>query len=353
LKYLSAVKALGRLVVVAAGAVLLAMVLVAGASARTRAHRRHVEFFPPSSRASMYLGERDGYDIGVSFAEPDLAILQVSAYDDETGDFTSTNYGAHFQGSLPLGHLRADFGSVGSVSVHFRPRGKARTRGPGANCSGRPSRDEAGYFVGRVSLHGEGGYFRIAENRADGSLQRSFRSRCWVKRHQRIYPPPSLREAVVPRATIPFGGGNGGSLASLQVVVNEDRRQIELRVDHFAGSSSGGDVQLGEREYQGKMPVGRGISIEDAPAGTFLTTLPGEHPPTATLQPPAPFSGEAEYVGTSPTSHSWTGSLAVQLPGQLLALTGPEFASSLCVVRALGSRFGCDFSLPNWQLGEE
>jgi len=93
--------------------------------------------------------------------------------------------------------------------------------------------------------------------------------------------------------------------------------------------------------------------IDGAPPGTFLTTLPGEHPATATLKPPAPFSGEAEYVGASPVSHSWTGDLAVQLPGQLLPLTGPEFASSLCVAHAFGSRYGCDFTPPDWQWTEE
>lgn len=345
-------KAWGRLLA-AAVAALVVLAMPAGATAAPRAHRRHFQVFPPRSSALLIVGDRDGYEIVLTFEEPDLAILRVGTYDNETGAFATTNYGAHFQGSLPFGRLRADFGAIGSLSVRFRPRGQGRTAKAKGNCTGRRARDENGYFVGHISLHGEGNYFQFAASRVEGTLDRHFRLRCRVKRRHPYYPPESLREAVLQRTAIRFGGGSGRSLASLEAGVDEGGRQLELRVDHFAGAPAGADVQLVDREYQGKMPVGRGAAVEQAPAGTFLTTLPGEHPPTATVKPPAPFSGEAEYVGASPTSHSWTGTLAVQFPGLLLPLAGPEFASSLCVARALGSRTGCDFTPPDWQWAEE
>jgi hypothetical protein len=352
LKYWTAVKAWGRLLA-AAGAVLVVLAIPAGASAAPRAHRRHIQVFPASNDGLMFIGERDGYEIAVRFEEPDLAVLQVDKFEEETESFALTNYGAHFQGSLPFGRLRADFGAVGSISVRFRPDGKGRSRKKEGNCTGRARREEDGSFVGRISLHGEGGYFHFAANRVGGTLDRQFRLRCHVKHLQLSYPPESLREAVVPGMTIPFGAGGGGSLASLLVGANEGGREVGLRVDHFAGQREGAAVQLVELEYQGKMPVGRGAAIEQSPPGTFLTTLPGEHPATATLKPPAPFSGKAEYVATSPISHNWTGDLAVQFPGLLQPLTGPEFASTLCVARAFGSRFGCDFTPPDWQWTEE
>jgi hypothetical protein len=329
------------------------LAIPAGASAAPKAHRRHIQVFPASSQAFMYLGEQDGYGIGIVFKEPDQAVLQVFRFEEGSEVDALTNYGAHFHGSLPYGRLRADFGAVGSVSVRFRPGGKVRSGKSKSNCTGRPGRNEDGTFVGRVSLRGEGGYFHVAAKRANGTLDRLFRIRCEVKHRHPYYPPESLRDAVVPGMSIPFGSGTGGSLASLEVGANEARREVGLRVDHYAGQREGANLQLAELEYQGKMPVGRGALIEGSPAGTFLTTLPGEHPATATLKPPAPFSGEAEYVGASPVSHSWTGNLAVQLPGQLLPLTGPEFASSLCIARAFGSRTGCDFALPDWQWTEE
>ena len=299
----------------------------------------------------MFLGESDGYGMVLTFEEPDQAILHVDKFEEETESFAVANYGAHFQGSLPFGRLHADFGAVGSISVRFRPDGKGRSLGKEGDCTGRAAREERGGFVGRISLHGEGGYFNFTADRVGGTLDRQFRLRCRVRHRQSFYPPESLREAVVPNMELSSGGG--GSLASLLVGADEGGRKVGMRVDHFARSREGADVQLAELEYQGRMPVGRGAFVGQSPARTFLTTLPGEHPATATLKPPAPFSGEAEYVGTSPVSHSWTGDLAVQLPGQLLPLTGPEFASSLCVARAFGSRWGCDFAPPDWQWNEE
>jgi hypothetical protein len=350
LKYWTEVKAWARLLT-AAGAVLIALAIPAGSSAAPRAHRRHVQVFPATASGLMFVGEQDGYEILVSLLEPDEAILRVGRYDDETGTFASTNYGAHFEGSLPFGRIRADFGAVGSLSVRFRPDGKGRLGRESKKCTGRRGGDEYGHFVGRISLRGEGGYFTVHTRRLAGSLTRTFRLRCHVKRRRPTYPPESLREAVVPRMFLP-GGTGAGSLVTLQVESLEGNRALAMRVDHFAGQREGANLQLVEREYQGKMPVGRGVTIEGTSPGTLLTSLPGEGPKRATLKPPAPFSGEAEYLGESPTSHRWTGTLAVQLPGLLQPLTGPEFATSLCVARAFGSRAGCEFVPPNFQGAE-
>ncbi|MBS1892122.1 MAG: hypothetical protein JST59_12570 [Actinobacteria bacterium] len=341
-------KAWGRLLA-AAGAALVMLALPAGASAAPRAHRRHVQVFPATNQGLMFVGEQGGYEIAVSFLEPDDAILHVGSYDNETGTFVSANYGAHFEGSLPFGRLRASFGAIGSLSVRFRPDGRGRLGRKSAKCTGRRGGEEYGQFVGRISLRGEGGYFAVHAHRLAGSLTRTFRLRCHVKRRRTIYPPESLREAVLPQLFLP----GDGSLASLQVEAKEGGRVLGMRVDHFAGQREGATVELIEREYQGKMPVGRGAFIEASPPGTLLTSLPGEGPKRATFKPPAPFRGEAEYVAVSPTSHSWTGTLSVQLPGLLQPLTGPEFASSLCVARSFGSRTGCEFVAPNFQWAEE
>jgi hypothetical protein len=93
------------------------------------------------------------------------------------------------------------------------------------------------------------------------------------------------------------------------------------------------------------MAIGRSAYVEGFP-GTLVTSLPGAHPATATLTPPAPFYGEANYLEKSSTSHSWTGTLGVNLPGLTLPLTGPGFYTSLCVVSPLKAPNGCDFIKP-------
>jgi hypothetical protein len=345
------VTAWGRFVWVAAAVMLLALSAVPGAPASTRAHRRHVEVREPHSSAMLYLGERDGYEIALRLEEPDEAILYVATFEDDTEAATTTAYGAHFRGSLPFGTLRARFGAVGSVAVRFRPGGKARSHRLPQNCTGRRPRGETGAFVGRISLHGEGGYFRVSTRHAVGSRSRSFRVRCRVRGTRTVYPPPSLRDAVEPSLSFGFGSG-GGSVAMLEAYEREGGREVFWRAAHMEEAKPGAELEAGAFEYQGKMPVGRTAYAPEAPAGTLLTTLPGERPPTATLKPPAPFLGEAEYVGTAPTSHSLTGSLAVQFPGLLQPLAGPGFASSLCVLSPLRDPDGCDFKPPDWQVAE-
>jgi hypothetical protein len=352
LKYWIAVKAWDRFSVGAAAAVaLLALALPAGAAAGPAAHPRHVEFRPPAARATLDLGDHDGYELGIVFEEPDYALLFASTFDGEAQSGADTVYGAHFEGSLAAGRVRARFGSLGSVAVDFVGDGKGRTRPRRKNCEGRPAREEDGHFLGRIDLQGEGDYFAIKTGRARGYVQRSFYLRCRVKRQAPVYPVPSLRERVEPTAALIVSSGAGG-VALLQAGRREGNRQVELRAIHQAGAPPGADVMAQAFEYQGKMPVGRSAFALLSPAGTLLTSLPGEHPATATLKPAAPFSGEATYLAKSHLSHSWTGDLSVRFPGLLEPLAGPEFFSTLCVVSPLRTRYGCAFLPPNWEAAE-
>jgi hypothetical protein len=161
-----------------------------------------------------------------------------------------------------------------------------------------------------------------------------------------------LAEAVVPVTSLVFGSGPGGSVAQLQAGERQGNRQVYLRATHMAGAPPGAEVSALAFEYQGKMPVGRSAYASSSPAGTLLTSLPGERPPSATLKPAFPFTGEATYLASSHLSHSWTGDLSVQFPGLLEPLAGPDFYSTLCVVSPLRSRYGCDFLPPDWELAE-
>ena len=101
--------------------------------------------------------------------------------------------------------------------------------------------------------------------------------------------------------------------------------------------------EVASLERRRKMAIGR-YGIVYGGAGTLLTSLPGVHPATATLDPPAPFSGQAVYQEKAADSRRWTGPLAVELPGLRLPLTGPGFHTRLCVLNPLyAPRTGCDF----------
>jgi hypothetical protein len=97
---------------------------------------------------------------------------------------------------------------------------------------------------------------------------------------------------------------------------------------------------MGMFESRGKMAIGR-YAFADGRPGTLLTSLPGVHPATATLAPPAPFFGEATYQEQAP--RAWTGNLGISFPGLKVPLTGPGFHARLCVLNPLKTRDGCDF----------
>jgi hypothetical protein len=346
LKYFAEVKARGCLV--AAAAVLLALAGASGAAARVAPHRRHTEVLHATAAGQVGLGNHGGFNMAINFQEPGLAILDVASVSFKTLTVNSSEYGAHFHGSLAGGTVRARFGRIGSIALRFRPAGKPHLGRRPKGCRGPRPRSEDGSFVGTISLRGEGGYFHVSTHEARGRLERSFRLTCRVRRAQVTLPTESLREAVeAPRelALGVFGTSDANLLAGGQ----EGGREVLVRAAHSAVGGMGAELSALAFEYQGKMPVTRVAWVPSAPAGTLLTTLPGEHPATATVKSTGPFSGEAEYVGTSRLSHQWTGDLAVHFPGLVQPLTGPHFYSSLCVVSPLVDAKGCDAVPPDWQ----
>jgi hypothetical protein len=345
-------KAGGRLIA-AAGAVLLVLALAAGASAAPNAHPRHVEVIPPSVQGGLKLGTHGGYRVNLAFRDPDVAILTVSRFEAARLGSVETKYGTHFRGSLSGGRVRADFGAIGSIDVRFHRSGSARKVELLKECDGKVPRQESGRWVGKVSLRGEGGYFAVSTGSAAGEVDRIFRLRCPVKHPLPLPEHKSLRRQVEPAIGASLISILLGTVSSLEAVDTEGGRVVALRAAHASGSGPGAEVEAGAFEYQGRMPVGRTVQILESPAGSLVTTLPGERPATATLKPDAPFSGEASYLATSPASHSWTGTLAVRFPGLTVPLAGESFSSTLCVVSTLVKPDGCEYQPPDWQGGEE
>jgi hypothetical protein len=358
LEILGEVRARGCLVV-AAGALLLALVFAGGATARTNVHRRHggehVEVHKATTEGSVSLGKHDGYEVAVSFRAPHEAVLYVGKADKKSQTVSQTTYGAHFQGSLLGGRVTARFGPIGSLSLRFRPGSmKPQVGRLEKHCTGTKPRSEPGSFVGHVELHGEGGYFDVAADGGSGELQRTFVERCQVSGHKKTpRPVESLREATEPPLGLIVLLSFSSSLSTLWAVSGEEGgRQVVFRAAHLEGSAAGAETIASAFEYEGKMPIGRLVWVPSSPAGSLVTSLPGEHPATATVKSVAPFSGEAEYLGVSSDSHEWTGDLAVQFLGLRQPLTGPDFGTSLCVASTLILPLGCDYAEPNFKGSE-
>ncbi|HET8955722.1 MAG TPA: hypothetical protein VFN18_08705 [Solirubrobacterales bacterium] len=311
------------------------------------------EVRPAFTGALIYLGRSHGYGIGLSIPDSKIAVLYAYRIGDaeavEGGDqppvFLQTAYAVRVKGNpLRRGLVRAVFPSLGRVSLHFKPSGKRRSHLQRGRCHGKPQVTEYGTFRGKVALKGEGGYFEITTRSVGGALTQVPRSVCdgEADRDEDIDP---RWDYVAPRFGFNFSPGRG-SIALLYAAERTARRTIGIRVAHGAGASAGAEVDVRVLELSHGMAIGRSVFGNQEAPGTFTTSMPGEHPASATLKPPAPFQGEGVYLESSPTTHSWTGDLTVSLPGSDVSLTGPRFKTSLCVVSPLKAPDGCDFLRP-------
>lgn len=323
------------------GALVLAM--PAGAAAGPKPERPQREIQQPMTTGLAYLGKADGYEVGVSTPSSHVVLLWVfrsSPRDAQTFAYSQAVYAVRPQKSIDSGVLRARFGSIGRVDLRFRPSGKTKVGHTAKHCRGRAPQTEFGEYRGTISLSGEHGYFRVHARRASGVRSQTFRLSC--ARGQAVKDKAqSLYEYAAPVPGF-FVSSAGGSIALLLAASRNGGRFVYLRAAHMQGDGPGAEVQAGAAEREPGMAIGRS-AVSEGGEGTLLTSLPGVHPATATLAPPAPFHGEANFVGSSSTSHSWTGSLGVSLPGLDLPLTGRGFGTSLCVESPFKTRVPCDF----------
>ncbi len=221
--------------------------------------------------------------------------------------------------------------------MRFRPDGRVRKHSLRRGCEGRPPITERGRWVGRATFHGEGDYLHFSLARGTGELTRSFRLRCKRGRALDLSQRP-LRAYVAPGSFF----ATQGDIALLYATARGHGRYIGITAGHAEGEPPGAEVRIGILESRRGIAIGRYALVLGFP-GTLLTSLPGVHPASATLAPPAPFFGEATYQEKPADSRIWTGSLGVNLPGLKLPLTGSRFHARLCVLNPLHTREGCDF----------
>jgi len=325
---------------VALSVVALAMHPVAMAAAGPPAPRREAQ--QPNTGGLVYLGKAGGYEIGISNPDPHVAFLYVDRFGrgQSAETYAQAAYAVRPSSSLASGVLRARFGTIGRIALRFQPGGKVKVGRRAKHCRGPRPQTEFGVYRGSVSLRGEGGYFHLRTRAAPGTRSRTFRLSCFHGQAHQVQRK-ALYEYVFPSEGFITTNG-AGNIALLRAVSEAGGRYVSLRASHFQGSGPGADVRASTLEQQPGMAIGRAVEV-NGEAGTLLTSLPGQRPATATLAPPAPFHGKAEYAENSATSHRWTGTLAVSLPGLEVPLTGAGFATSLCVLSPFKARLPCDF----------
>lgn len=196
--------------------------------------------------------------------------------------------------------IQADLGALGEIAVAFHPSGEARKAR--SVCSRQSAKFDSGYYEGTIDFHGEQGYTEVEAVRARGDVG-------------------FLLDLLCPG----ISGTRGPFLPGAELEVDSPRLGPHLKVvKNRRGAPA--HFETGISEKQDGISISRFISTV-APPHAF------EYDPkvqTATVDPPAPFSGTARFHRNAKPANRWTGDLTVDLPGRAdVKLTGNDLRASL------------------------
>jgi hypothetical protein len=200
--------------------------------------------------------------------------------------------------------IHATFGALGQVDLRFQRRKKAVER-PERNCRWII---ETGVFRGSFRFAGEGGYFASEAIDPEGEVFRLPDGFCGLGSF-RPGLPPGLPSETVLAARARTAAGEVSFRAS------------RLRIDHgpilFNAST---------KERVEAMDITRSVRIPGQKGGFTATGTS-----RGAVSPPLPFSGSARFRDPRNGPATWTGTLAVSLPGREgIALAGEGFTARLC-----------------------
>jgi hypothetical protein len=207
--------------------------------------------------------------------------------------------------------IKARFGGLGRVSVRFHPtRPSHLVPEPPGNCKGRGEVVQAGRFVGTIAFEGEQGYTTVHASGAMGKVTKAFKQTCISQGSEEGGPTVTILNAS--------SKSSGVFITAFKVVYRAHPR--------FDGALLGASIV----EFRpGGLSILRSISVTTS-LDAFTVSGSGGEITSATIAPPRPFTGTAEYQRTKGSSGSWTGSLVGDFPGRgEVSLAGPEFSAEI------------------------
>jgi hypothetical protein len=208
------------------------------------------------------------------------------------------------------------FGSRGSVSVRFEPEGPPEANAFPSSCKTEATRQE-GRFIGTIRFEGENGFARARASTARGFVIRRPRAVCKRRFGDRDLAAPE----TPPGTSLSALSSRYPRAPWFSVLAEEPSRPRDIEgAEYNAGTV---EKRRGMRIYRSA----RAITLLD----TFAVTPLGHSPATATVEPPAPFSGTATYEKRPGGEISWSGDLAVDLPGRgKVSLADSTYRAKLC-----------------------
>ncbi|HEY6731713.1 MAG TPA: hypothetical protein VI039_11900 [Solirubrobacterales bacterium] len=240
--------------------------------------------------------------------------VSISVSDDSA----SASYSV--RGRVTDEEIEARFGSRGRLRLRFEPDGPTTVQKVSSKCKGKPSIDQEGHFVGQLRFEGENGFTRVRATRAKGFVLIGHRVVCKRDRRRKADRSRPRVEATS------LGATSSTPRAPWYSVVKEKSRRPAQ--DSWVTEEAIHTAAVTERRPG--MVITRSATAVSPPE-TFAVTPIGETPITATISPPAPFSGTATYEKRADGTTSWSGDLRTELPGRgVVSLVDPTYRAELC-----------------------
>jgi len=244
--------------------------------------------------------------------------LQISAIDlgvsvAATKGYASVNYFL-LHSRLRGERIEARLPGVGWVFLRFHELRRSH-RPPADNCRGPATLIRHGVFEGQVRIKGERGYTSANARRVRGKIVSEPRNTCRRRANARTTTAADQAEQF------------------LYAQARRGRGDLSFWADRWPPSQGINTLFFNASLHRRRGPMviinSNYAFTEDAE--TFAVAKPAR---SAAVDPPDPFTGTATFQQESKDEFSWSGDLAVELPGiGEVALTGPKFESSLCIGR--------------------
>lgn len=261
---------------------------------------------PPGSGYGFKLRASNGYQlIGLPLVgrggEGRLLLVAVSHFSAVTYNAPATVTAE----TVERIEIEADLAALGHVSVALAPTGRQKSVRVGCEGNKRVQVEDARYS-GTIEFHGEEGFTEVTATGAAVDYDLYRRMLC---------------------AELGFHTGRSYPQgASLQIQRPRDDKAGPWAAATKPHPTSRTWVIAGIDERRGEITISRRVDRFVRPGALRF----GQELRTATLRPPAPFSGHATFNRDATRASRWTGNLSVDFPGRSgVALAGPGFSVDL------------------------
>ena len=299
----------------------------------------------PGSTEAFVLHGSHHYEIVVQLKNRRMLVVGVvkekrsRAHSRGQGEPGTTTYEVVSHQRPGSDDIDARIGGLGRVDARFVPGRTERIKGP-PGCKGPKTVAQGGHFVGRIDFRGEGGYTSARADRVWGAVVKVPQRTCHKSR-PRPRPKPgstTARLAAFAGTTDKSTNEEEGKPKIIHLVIHRPRDQVQvLALGSVSASGKPGGLKIGTFVASAERHLGAvrewGFALRLSFKGALGLRLPKPLEPTteAVYSPPTPFSGSATFRHPAGGKPTWTGNLALELPGfGRIALTGPETHAELC-----------------------